>query len=772
MASTKGKRIGLMTWFTYHNYGTALQVTSLCRVMRDLGGEVDVIDYKPKGIRQDGRPINPTARGLSSKAFRKLYEHFRPGPVYNPEVREQRFIDFLGDNLTLTSPCPTMAELEGLNNTYDTFVCGSDQIWSPPNFDPHYYLDFAGDDRLKVAYAPSVGLPNVDDPDIARNMAQLCRRLDALSTREESGSQIVSRLTGREVTTVVDPTLLLDANDWAQITSDSAIRVDEPYMLVYMLGSDERHWRRAYTLAARLDLPLRAIPVFERDLLREGCIKEPIGPREFVSLVKNASYVCTDSFHGIVFSANLGVDFCAFERFKNGEAANQNSRIYNILNKLGLSERIAVEGVTDEALMRPIDWEHSRSLLVQERERSLEWLTDALELRLKVSEHKDNIECDRSLCCGCTACEVACPVDAISVSLDEEGFWRARVNEDTCVSCGRCRKVCPFIEHSSSVPIVEGSLFSYKFSDISQLLSSSSGGAGAAIADAASSDGAAVLGCAFERSEGAVARLVKPGDTEGLASLAGSKYMQCRIGNALAEAYAHQGPLLVTGTPCQVAAARNMLGSREDVTYIDLICHGVPTRLLYSRYIEWLHDGYDIDQKNAETIFRYKLRGWRERYIYTADGSHEVCLHQRKDPYFLMYEAGQCYAGCCYECPWRSKSAADVRLGDYWGPRFKNDRSGVSMLLALTERGFEVVQDLADSGEVLKQPLEDYMLYQQIENIQKPIFRDEVLKKLAQPDLDIMVVCEEFAEPVARRRDVWQKVEPIWNLTKRMLGKG
>ncbi|MEE8703951.1 MAG: polysaccharide pyruvyl transferase family protein [Olsenella sp.] len=771
--SAKGvvaKKIALMTWYSYHNYGTALQVAALFHVVSGLGHDIEVVDYHPTGkiVARPQWEGSASALGrLAVKGVSRLRQR-----DYAPVARERKFEEFLKDNLRFTESCPTMSELEALNERYDTFMCGSDQIWAPNVFDPHYFLDFAGDDRLKVAYAPSVGLPHVNDKDVARRMACLCGRFDALSTREESGSEIVSELTGRAVATVIDPTLLVAPTEWRRMAAGANVAGDGPYLLAYMLGHDEAHWRRIYALAKRLGLPVWVVPVFERDLRREGCIEEPIGPREFVSLIDNATYVCTDSFHGIAFSINLERDFCAFERFRRDDAGSQNSRVYNILDKLGLRGRLVSEDVTDEMLCERVQWSGPNAKLVEERNRSLSWLERALAMEPKSPVHKDNVLHDRSLCCGCTACACVCPVGAIEVSLDVEGFWRAEVDEGVCVSCGKCRKVCPFIEHSGSLPIEKGMLYSYKGADMAQLLVSSSGGAGNAISRAALDAGAAVLGCAFDTTEGgAVCRLVAPDDAEGLASLAGSKYMQSHVGSALMEAACYEGPLLVTGTPCLVAAARNLFGERDDVTYVDLICHGVPTRLLYDRYREWLSIEYGIDPKVAHTVFRYKPKGWREKFIHTSDGTHDVCLHQRHDPYLLIFEAGQCYADCCYECPWRAASMADVRLGDYWGPRYKKDSTGVSMLLALTERGHELVRDLERTGLVEEMPLSDYMDYQQTENSATPVFRNEVLTELSNSEYGIQRVCDKFAEPVAKQCDLYQMLEPLSDVAKRLLGR-
>ena len=764
------RRLALMTWYSYHNYGTALQAAALCRVLGDFDFDVDVVNYSPYP-EHIARPTPKDVNKLYAKLWRKAKARVL-ARGYVPKTREDLFDRFLDENLTLTEPCVTLAEFEGLNGTHEVFVCGSDQIWSPAGHNPRYFLDFAGDDRLKVAYAPSLGLPRIEDEDVARQMARLCGRIDALSTREESGSKIVADLTGREVATVVDPTLLIEGKKWPGIVGATASDADRaPYLLAYMLGMNERHWKRIYALGKALDLPVRLIPVFKKDLRRSGCIKSLVGPKEFVSLISGAAYVCTDSFHGVAFSINMNRDFCVFERFKRGDSGSQNSRVYNILEKTGLEGRLATDAVRDAELTAPIDWAEPNERVAAERGRSLAWLEAALAMEPKPSARKNNVCRDRSLCCGCTACEVACPVDAIDISLDEEGFWRAKVDEAACVSCGKCRRACPFVEHGDAVPVGEGQLYSFKSSDNVQLLRSSSGGAGATIAKMLACDGAAALGCAYEDGHGAVGRLVEPGDAEGLASLAGSKYTQEEVGGSLALAARRGGPLAVFGAPCQVQAARNLMRGRDDVTYVDFVCHGVPTRHLLDRYADWLSSAHGLDRDTLHVDFRHKPKGWREIYIYTTDGAREHCEHQRRDPYFLMFEAGQCYAGCCYECPWRATSAADVRMADYWGPRFADDKTGVSMVLAMTERGREVVEGLREAGAVESQPFEDYRRYQQCTNNPAPVFRDALIERLANPSESISAVSDEFAEPLATVRDAWSRLDPLKRVVKFMIGR-
>ena len=760
--------IALMTWFQYFNYGTSLQVVALARVMGDMGHDVSVVNYRTNGkvaTLLSTNPVSSAAREIKGKVEGRLLER----RVSSLET-DSLFSSFLNSNLSFTAACETMTDLEELNDSFDVFVCGSDQIWSPAVFDPHYYLDFADTSKLKIAYAPSVGLTEVRDSDIRQRMGELASRIDCLSTRERSGSDIIAELTGRNVEVVLDPTLLVRPDEWNTITCDAKVEQREGYLLAYMLGHNEWHWNMVYKIAEKLGLSVCVIPVFRRDLTRKGCITDPIGPCEFVKLFSGASFICTDSFHGVAFSINYEKDFCAFERFKEDDPVNQNSRVINLLDMTGLMNRLLRDRCDVATVLSPVSWPSHRARLKERRDSSLSWLKTALSSNLRACTPKRNVYRYRSLCCGCSACAAVCPVGAIEMTLDHEGFWRSRIDQGRCVSCGKCRDVCPLVERRASLALEKGRLFSYKDRNPDVLTSSSSGGAAAEIARMSFQSNAAVLGCVFDcGSHEATHVLVEPDDADALAELAGSKYMQSRMHPALEKAASYDGPLTVFGTPCQVAAARNMLSRRADVLYVDLICHGVPSRFLYDRYLDWLHREHGLNLQHTRTVFRYKPRGWRERYLFSTDGLRSVCLFQSHDPYFQLFDMGQCYGKCCYECPWRSSSAADIRLGDYWGPRFRRDKTGVSMVLAMTERGESAVKDLALSGEVLHWPLDDYISYQQVENEPAPVYRSRLLLALSNPETRIEDVAKEFAGPEASKRRILGRVAPLGRLVKRVL---
>ena len=368
-------KIGIMTWFQYHNYGSALQAVALSETIKKVG-------YSPIIIKYYYSKVDPFDKKQKLQFFiYKLTNHikYRDKKTYYSPKRENKFEEFLSNHLRFTDKCETLSELEALNSKFDCFVCGSDQIWGTAYFKPRYFLDFVHDDCKKIAYAPSIAIPKIDDKKVVKEVARLCSAFAYLSTREETGSKIIHNLTGRDVKTVLDPTLLLYGDDWNKLLDTSSEKPKFPYLIAYMLGYNEFHWKKTYEIAEKLNLNVRIIPAFQNDTERQGCITYPIGPSEFLSLIKNAAYVCTDSFHGMAFSVNFNKQFTAFERFKKHDSLNQNSRIYNLADKLDLSDRIFRKEADIKMIDSKIDYQRvneARKALVDD---SINYLKTALD---------------------------------------------------------------------------------------------------------------------------------------------------------------------------------------------------------------------------------------------------------------------------------------------------------------------------------------------------------------------------------------------------------
>lgn len=751
-------KVGIMTWFQYHNYGTSLQVTGIYKILKKYGYEPAVINY-----RESGNPIFKHRTGILKESFDIIRGRLRDHSYhrYEEKEREDKFDEFLGENLKFTKPVQLMSELESLNDEFDAFICGSDQIWAPSVFNTHYYLDFVLEDNKKIAYAPSVGLPQIDDENVRQQIKKYASKFSSISTREEQGSHIISKIIGRDVETVIDPTLLLTNGEWDELASNN-YENSAPYLLVYMLGKNERYWKIIEKLAKQLELEIKIIPVFFKDLDRSGCIKEPVGPADFLSLIKNADYVCTDSFHGVAFSINYGKKFSVFERFKKNDKLNQNSRIYNVLNMFQLTSRL-VDNNLNNVNFNDINYSRVHKKLREERQRSIRYLLDSLKkTEASKKECANNIFEKTRMCCGCGACKEICPVDAISIKLDEFGFYRAILDETKCISCGKCRKVCPYINANYERYISGAELYSYIDKDIKVLQKSSSGGLAFRIANNGMKKGYCIVGCEFDPSQHRAKHIVlTPDEMNKLVLFQGSKYTQSDFASITHELVVPERKMFIFGTPCQIAGMRNLLHNRANVVFVDLICHGVPSYNLYLKYLEYLKECGLKPDAYLETQFRYKPKGWRERYIYNTDSQTEYCKSQDMDPYFLMFEHGFCYSKSCYECPWREKSCADIRLGDYWHEKYSDNITGVSMAVVFTEKGKIWIQELLSTEACVKQePIRDYTECQQTKNSKIPAFWEDLQNDLVS-EKSLGNIVNEYVVPFDKRRKITRALKKI-----------
>ena len=376
--SNECKRIvGLATWYKYRNYGTALQAVSLSRAICQMGYKALVLRHKPVDVTKKG------ARG--SRLAARLAAHLEWRRGYYPiadEERERLFDSFINSALEFCE-IQTSLGLEGdlRPDDFDAFVCGSDQIWSPRNFDSFYFLDFVSDSSRKVAYAPSFGCDKIVDESVAESVGRLLDSFSSISVREVSGAKIVENLIGRRPQVVLDPTLLISEEDLDTFLNED-VRRPTSYCLLYFLGHYSRNLMHALACAKRLGLKVVLVPVFERDKTSQFAQSMSIGPAEFLSLIKNASHVFTDSFHGIALSAQYGVPFTSYERFKPSASASQNTRVYNILNILQsdncLITRKMLERCDADISIPEIDRENVVANLNKFRVESREFLRGAL----------------------------------------------------------------------------------------------------------------------------------------------------------------------------------------------------------------------------------------------------------------------------------------------------------------------------------------------------------------------------------------------------------
>lgn len=325
-------KIAIITYHRAYNYGSALQAYALNKYLNDTGVNCKTIDYITERqsdlyrVFERNASLLAICRNVQSLMYlKKLKRH------------KVRFDNFLSTYLPMTSQqYHTLTELNELSDEFDYFICGSDQIWNPltADFDSSYLLSFVKNKQKCIAYAPSVAINRIPN-EYNELFFDSLQNYKALSTREKSGSDIISNIIGRKCEVAVDPVLLLSQSEWSEIATNIPYK---DYILGYYIGDVEG--MRTFADKLRNDTGKRVVVIYKnlRDFKYKTVKAYDSGPREFVGLVKNASYVVTNSFHAVVFSLIFKKNFWVFTDVNNPNSSN--SRIIDILESVGLSNRI------------------------------------------------------------------------------------------------------------------------------------------------------------------------------------------------------------------------------------------------------------------------------------------------------------------------------------------------------------------------------------------------------------------------------------------------
>ena len=380
------KKIGIATVYTGFNYGSCLQAYASQQFISSMGYNTTLLWYKDGLIKgRDIRIKKLIGMGMRTfwrpKLFKKTVSTYSNSlkKEINDETKKY-FLDFQTNKLKVQKY--NWNGLKKFANDEDTLacVCGSDQIWNATNIyiDPIFYLRFAPKGK-RVAYAPSFGKNSIPDYN-KKIIKKYVSDFKYISVREEQGTEIVKNLIGKEVPAVLDPTLILNREQWLKVADDK-MNLPEEYILVYFLDKpSEVAISYINEIYNELNIPIISIPYKFEGLSKFKNIQYiNAGPEQFINLINKAKFVCTDSFHGMVFSANLNTPFYIFQRHY-GTATDQSSRIISILGKLGLKNRFVSEVNINDNVKKvnfEIDFNRSNELLKKERQKSIDYLKNA-----------------------------------------------------------------------------------------------------------------------------------------------------------------------------------------------------------------------------------------------------------------------------------------------------------------------------------------------------------------------------------------------------------
>lgn len=347
--------IGLVSYHSEPNYGTMLQAYALAKA-------IDMLGYKSEYILYRGITKKPWLKYFIRKQLADVYHFVCPpkGEFEYFKTKEfhsilSRFDDFHRQFIPVSGQEYNIDTIGLSNNQYDSFIVGSDQTWSrymnrlnsSINF-----LPFVEEKSKKKSYAPSIGSTHIEQDYITRLKDELSD-FNSISCRERENCILLSKLLGRTVEYVVDPTLLLQPSDWDKIAINPGVKGG--YILAYILGVKNCVSEYAECLGKEKGLPVYYI-LTRPEYLKKQRVLNSVGPREFVGLIKSASYVVTDSFHGSLFSINYGKNFYSFAKraVSVDDLTYDNDRIISFLSELGLENRFKAD--TDIYFEQDIDY--------------------------------------------------------------------------------------------------------------------------------------------------------------------------------------------------------------------------------------------------------------------------------------------------------------------------------------------------------------------------------------------------------------------------------
>lgn len=362
-------KTGILTFHNAVNYGALLQVYALQETIRNLFVNCEVLDYKSEGIEKQYRKIRfSESNSMKHFILQNLTIFFR-------KQKKQNFKKFVESNICLSRSFNSIKDA----SEYDSIVVGSDQVWNPlcTEGDCNFLLNYIGDKPRKIAYAASLGKKENIDLYKSRfgvEFEQYLKQFSWISSREQDASEYLSQLLDRNCDYVLDPTFLFGVDGWSKFVQKSK---EEEYILVYNLGNFSNLFDVVKFFENKTNLKVKIINKDIKGDLKSYSYENLscVSPDEFVSLLANARYVVTDSFHATAFSIMFHRDFYVVA---NSNKNNTNSRLQNILNEFGINGRYITNGSTGFSFAEDIDYSSVEQRLYKRREESISLLAKAL----------------------------------------------------------------------------------------------------------------------------------------------------------------------------------------------------------------------------------------------------------------------------------------------------------------------------------------------------------------------------------------------------------
>lgn len=373
------KEIGLITYYG-DNYGGCLQAYALQQTIESLGFTPYILKVKPTVKGSGCNRLSAIMRVLRNPIAYLKRRPYMQDASHNEVYRSLAFEKYRKEFLTFDETFILTEDTSDIPEKYRTFVCGSDQIWNPNLYgvNPIWTLKFAPAGSRKIAYAPSLGISKIPKQFVSDFKNNL-QDFTYLSCREQDGATCLSEILGTKVDVVLDPTLLLTSEKWHNFAR--SVNIKQPYIFCYLFGGYEYIAEVKERVKRHFNMDVVCLPYNLRELKASDIKLYDITPNQFVWLIENARYVVTDSFHASVFSIKMQTPFVSLKRFSDNDKKSMNSRLYTLLEKVGLGDRLINENMIseiDSIIEKKIDFTTANSKLSILMKRDIAKLSNAL----------------------------------------------------------------------------------------------------------------------------------------------------------------------------------------------------------------------------------------------------------------------------------------------------------------------------------------------------------------------------------------------------------
>jgi len=367
-------KVSLITRHAISNYGSLLQAIATKQIIEDLGNSCEIIDYIPDcemPSKIEVCTLKSKPRWYNNPLKRMAYLALRQPSAL---ISGAYFKKWRKKYLKLTKRYSSIESLKNDKPSADIYMTGSDQVWGPAagkSYDECYFLSFLDKTDKKIAYAASIGRQNLEGEEKGK-IAALLKDYSAISVRESSAVEQLREM-GISASHVLDPTLLFNKDFWNSFANKK--RKTDDYILVYQLHNNPRLNEYAKLVSEKTGLKIIRMSVNFHQIFRCGSFKWLPDIGGFLSYIRDAKLVITDSFHATAFSINYNVPFAEVLAENGTQCRNQ-----SILIQTGLEDRIVTDFNSADLITKPIDYERVNGIIADLREDSLNTLKNMMGL--------------------------------------------------------------------------------------------------------------------------------------------------------------------------------------------------------------------------------------------------------------------------------------------------------------------------------------------------------------------------------------------------------